>query len=159
MTNLLDQIKADREAGTPEWLSGMEMHILREMCEGYQPFGDTETYYGLSAFAHSGVTKDMARGILRAMTDRGLCQYKAGLFSEDGEPRGAGYAATEAGLDMYQKLSRRPDSATALLAAGELADAVDGYDPDCQDACAALYFALAAFRSAIEVKPRQISSR
>ena len=123
--SLIDEITQGRDAGLPEWFSGMEMHVLKEMCEGYQPFGPTETYYGLAVFAHDGVTKDLARGILRAMTDRGLCQYKSGLFSEDGEPRGSGYAATDAGVARYKQLLDRSDTKGALLAAEALADAVE----------------------------------
>lgn len=85
-------------------VSALELHVLREMCDSEGPFGFVDTYYGLGVFAYGGVTKEMARAVLRGMTDRGLCQYKSGLFSDDGEPRGSGYAPTHAGVECYKSM-------------------------------------------------------
>ncbi|HEY7823726.1 MAG TPA: hypothetical protein VIG24_12870 [Acidimicrobiia bacterium] len=40
------------------------------------------------------IPREVARGMLRHMKDRGLVHHMLGLWSEDGEPRGSGYALT-----------------------------------------------------------------
>ncbi len=38
----------------------------------------------------------------RSLKRKGLARFSAGLWSEDGEPAGSGYAATEAGYDASE---------------------------------------------------------
>lgn len=58
---------------------------------------------GFCAFVYLGEEtklerKDVRRAC-RALRRKGLAEFGAGLWSEDGEMRGAGYAATKAGRD------------------------------------------------------------
>lgn len=46
----------------------------------------------------TGIGTELVRAILRQLRDKGLAVYSAGLWSEDGDPRGAGYAASEAAM-------------------------------------------------------------
>lgn len=48
--------------------------------------------------SETGIGTELVRAILRQLRDKGLAVYSAGLWSEDGDPRGAGYAASEAAM-------------------------------------------------------------
>ena len=48
--------------------------------------------------SETGIGRELVRAILRQLRDKGLAVYSAGLWSEDGDPRGAGYAASEAAM-------------------------------------------------------------
>jgi hypothetical protein len=50
----------------------------------------------------TGLDRATVRRSCRFLTRRGLAQFSRGLWSEDGEPRGSGYAATRAGAAMTQ---------------------------------------------------------
>lgn len=113
MNNLLDQIKADREAGTPgpwAWEGG-------EMVCADGKVIDHVSYEGMW-FARYDEAEDAANA---------------------------------------RRIARVPDMETALLAAGELADKLEAMDAQDDGALLDTDFddlmaALAAFRSAIEVK-------
>lgn len=81
----------------------LDMHILQTLAEGESPFGITDTYYYLAAFEGEHVTRALARALLRDLTDRGLCQYRSGLFTEEGETAGSGYGITHKGLAYYNR--------------------------------------------------------
>lgn len=69
--------------------------------------------YHLNCFvAEPWVTKDMAWAICRSLTDRGYAFYMRGLWSEDGEPLGAGYGITDAGA--YYLASLLADQQAAI---------------------------------------------
>lgn len=55
-------------------------------------FGPDGIAFGLRFF--DPIPREVARGMLRHMKDHGLVQHMIGLWNEDGEPRGAGYALT-----------------------------------------------------------------
>ena len=56
-------------------------------------------FVGLRRVAsETGIGTELVRAILRQLRDKGLAVYYAGLWSEDGDPRGAGYAASEAAM-------------------------------------------------------------
>ncbi|QXN71032.1 helix-turn-helix DNA binding domain protein [Rhodobacter phage RcKvothe] len=56
-------------------------------------------FVGLRRVAsETGIGTELVRAILRQLRDKGLAVYSAGLWSEDGDPRGAGYAASEAAM-------------------------------------------------------------
>lgn len=82
----------------------MDFYILSKMAGG-GTFGITETYYRLSLFEGEFMTRDMARGFLRDLTDKGFCRYGQGLFCDDGQVAGSGYAITQAGLDYWKQLN------------------------------------------------------
>lgn len=46
----------------------------------------------------TGIGTDLIRAILRQLRDKGLAVYSKGLWRDDGEPGGAGYAATAAAM-------------------------------------------------------------
>jgi hypothetical protein len=86
----------------------IDEHILGVMFSGYIPeYGVCETFHNFSAFETPGLTRDIVRGALRDLTDKGLCRYRSGLWSEDGEVAGAGYGLTGNGVDAYLALSGR----------------------------------------------------
>ena len=63
-------------------------------CDGYA--------FHFSVFVDEWHTKDFVRGMLRQMTDEGLCYYMRGLFTEEGQVAGAGYGITQKGRDWLK---------------------------------------------------------
>jgi hypothetical protein len=56
-------------------------------------------YHRLSTIADdAGVDVEAARFACRRLRDKGLAIYRRGLFTEDGEVAGSGYALTPAGV-------------------------------------------------------------
>ena len=67
-------------------------------------WGPTETFYFLrSVMAATGINRDYARAACRSLTDRGLLQYRRGLFSDDGITAGAGYGLTHEGISYLRE--------------------------------------------------------
>ena len=60
----------------------------------------------------TGIGRELVRAILRQLRDKGLAVYYAGLWSEDGEPRGAGYAATAAAMKRGATINGNDRKAT-----------------------------------------------
>lgn len=60
--------------------------------------------FGYLSFRHiserSGVPLAEARAIVRGLASEGLAEFARGLFTEDGEPYGSGYALTVSGLEI-----------------------------------------------------------
>lgn len=56
-----------------------------------------EFYSGLDLIA-----REAARFACKRLRNKGLAKFRRGLFNEDGEVAGAGYAITEAGLAALQ---------------------------------------------------------
>ena len=84
----------------------IDEHVLGVMFRGYIPdFGVCETFFSFRAFEAPGLTREIVRGVLRDLTDKGLCRYRAGLWTEDGEVAGAGYGITSKGIEAYLSLS------------------------------------------------------
>lgn len=48
--------------------------------------------------AETGLDRKVVRRSVRALARKGLADYQRGLYTDDGEMAGAGYAATEAGV-------------------------------------------------------------
>ena len=51
-----------------------------------------------------GMNRRIVRRACRSLTRKGLAEFKAGLWTEDGEPAGSGYAATRAGAEFIKQL-------------------------------------------------------
>ena len=89
----------------PEVQKFLDRHVLQYMDEcrdgGYKRH---EYAFHLQCFVNEWITKDMARAICRSLTDRGYCFYMRGLWSEDGEPGGAGYGITNKGAAYLETL-------------------------------------------------------
>mgnify|MGYP005830785413 CR=1 FL=1 len=88
----------------------LDRHVIQQMAESYGSFGPLETCWGLSWFTNDWITKDMARALLRDLTDRGFCYFSRGLFNEDGQVAGAGYGLTKKGLEYYDQLCPKAES-------------------------------------------------
>lgn len=82
----------------------LDRHIIQTMVECCDGFGPLETCFSLSRFSDDWITKEMARAMLRDLTDRGMCRYAKGLMNEDGEVCGSGYGLTQNGLKYYEEL-------------------------------------------------------
>lgn len=87
----------------------LDRHVIQYMVESGGVFGPLDTCWHMKCFVNEYVTVDMARGILRSLTDRGYCRYARGLFTEDGMVAGSGYGLTPNGLKYYSELC--PDAA------------------------------------------------
>lgn len=76
-----------------------ERCILHGLSAGSSVFGVYDTYYHLGTLAYPPyITIEMARALCRDLTDRGMAEYRRGLWDEDGIPAGAGYGITPRGL-------------------------------------------------------------
>ncbi|WJS87302.1 hypothetical protein [Paracoccus sp. TOH] len=94
----------------PEARRFFDRHILQTMAERGGSFGHTETFFPIRTFTNEWLPKEMARGLLRDLAQRGYCQFRCGLFTEDGEVAGAGYGITNVGLAYYRELMPAPDN-------------------------------------------------
>ena len=80
----------------------LDLYVLG-MIEGHGSMArDGEWFFSLGWFTNEWVTRDMARAICRGLTDRGLCHWRRGLFTEDGEVAGSGYGITREGIEYYR---------------------------------------------------------
>jgi len=76
-----------------------------------------EDYAGYNYFAFGAITEPtkleraVVRRACRSLKRKGLAEFASGLWSEDGEPAGAGYRASAAGVDLI-KSAPRPRGAT-----------------------------------------------
>ena len=48
----------------------------------------------------TGLDRKAVRRSCRSLKRKGLAQFASGLWNEDGEPRGSGYAATKEGVEV-----------------------------------------------------------
>ena len=62
--------------------------------------------------SETGIGVELVRAILRQLRDKGLAVYSAALWSEDGEPRGAGYAASAAAMKRGATINGNDRKAT-----------------------------------------------
>ena len=88
----------------PEVKSFLDRHIIQTMAEADAPYGPLCVCFHLSRFTNDWITKEMARAIVRDLTDRGMCRYAKGLMNEDGEVVGSGYGLTQKGLNYYEEI-------------------------------------------------------
>lgn len=85
----------------------LDQHIIQTMVECSE--SPLEWCFGIDRFTNDWITRDMARAILRSLTERGYCVYRRGLFNEDGEVAGAGYGLTKEGLALYGSFHPQSD--------------------------------------------------
>lgn len=90
-------------------LSQLEDTMLTRMWEHARgsEFGPDGIAFNLCFF--DPIPREVARGVLRSMRDKGMVHHMTGLWSEDGEPRGAGYALTMKTVDEFQQLESEDD--------------------------------------------------
>lgn len=87
-------------------LSERERKALETLADagGCEDFG----YLSFKTIAgRSGLDLKVVRRTVRALARKGLAKYERGLWTEDGELAGSGYAATEAGLQLGQLAADR----------------------------------------------------
>jgi hypothetical protein len=82
----------------PMNLNPNETKVLVELADlhGYEEC----CYSGFDPLAReTGLDRKVVRRACRSLARKGLAEYGRGLWSEDGEPAGSGYAATRAGVE------------------------------------------------------------
>ena len=79
-----------------------EMKVLAALNEayGYDGFGYVNFSY-LSS--DTGLDRKVVRRACRSLARKGLAEYGRGLWTEDCQPAGSGYAATKAGRQVLSK--------------------------------------------------------
>ena len=60
----------------------------------------------------TGIGKELVRAILRQLRDKGLAVYSAGLWTDDGEMAGAGYAAIAQAMKRGVTINAKDRKAT-----------------------------------------------
>lgn len=98
---------AIRRAGNVQaHIAGLEEEVLRLFAPAWcSSFGPTETFYGFRFIQReTGIPAHIVPGLLRHMTDKGLCRFQRGLFSEDGEVAGSGYGLTAKGYQLAREM-------------------------------------------------------
>ena len=86
-------IPATREAV----MDFLKQGILDDMRSSAPSWAPHEWFFPFSYFTCDHVSRDVIRGVLRQMVDEGLCEYRAGLFTEEGMTAGSGYGITRKG--------------------------------------------------------------
>jgi hypothetical protein len=82
----------------------LEDAVLAVLPGEYTDIWADQVYYRLDYIAKSaGLDRETARFVCRRLRDKGLAIYARGLFTEDGEVAGAGYALSPAGRELLQK--------------------------------------------------------
>lgn len=102
----------------PQIQAALDLHVLQimqEQCDSW--YAPTEVAFSLRAFiAEPWITREIVRGVCRSLTDRGYAVYRRGLWTDDGEPGGAGYGITDKGVAYLKEL-------WAAVGEGEVANA------------------------------------
>lgn len=87
-------------------LSKTELSVFRAW-EG------TDADYGYLSFKgtakRSGVELHKIRRTVRAIARKGLLEFSAGLWTDDGEMAGAGYGLTKAGRELLNRITTPED--------------------------------------------------
>lgn len=92
------------DASFPAVQAFLDRYILRSMCCGFGDGSFDWTAFHLRNFVNDWVTKDMARAILRDLSQRGYAKFERGLFTEDGDVAGSGYRITKEGIAYLETL-------------------------------------------------------
>lgn len=80
----------------------LEQKVLHALGLGRDEFG----YFSFATItAETGLDRKVVRRACRALARKGLAEYGKGLWSEDGEPAGSGYAITKQGAKALPELS------------------------------------------------------
>lgn len=82
----------------------LEAALLAQMEDG-TPSGYDIYGFPFKYFVDDVFHRDLVRGLLRGLTDKGLAYYAPGLFTEDGEVAGSGYGITQKGRQFLKDFS------------------------------------------------------
>jgi hypothetical protein len=83
-------------------LSHNETIALKALCE---VSGDWDYLSFKLICKRSGLNLVETRQAVRSLADRGCAAFSRGLWTEDGEPAGSGYRATDDGRSRYHAIS------------------------------------------------------
>ena len=81
----------------------LERAILEQLQECYSRSQDF-CFRSIKSLETDGVGLELARGLLRDMRANDLVTFEKGLFTDDGETAGSGYAITPTGRDYLRAL-------------------------------------------------------
>ena len=80
-------------------IATIEMSVLK-ILNGYSEHSDYgQAWYTWKIAEDTGLTKEYARCALISLRNRGLVIWQRGLFSEDGQTAGSGYAISNQGQE------------------------------------------------------------
>jgi hypothetical protein len=106
-------------------LNPNEAKVLVELADDYR------CDFGYRGFAYltreTGLDRKVVRRACRSLARKGLAQYGRGLWSENGEPAGSGYAATKFGVERAKDLPRQCEGCS-----GGIAEPPGRYCPGCE---------------------------
>lgn len=80
-----------------------EASVLTALVDSYSEFEDFCFMRFSRITEETRLERAVVRRACRSLTRKGLAQFGRGLWTEDGEPAGSGYAATSAGRDLVEK--------------------------------------------------------
>ncbi len=81
-----------------------ERKVLAALVDAYSTYEDFcfKGFAGIMSF--TGLDRKTVRRAARSLARKGLAQYGRGLWTEDGEMAGSGYACTKAGAEQFEAL-------------------------------------------------------
>ena len=85
-------------------LNHIERKVLMFLVE---EFSDEFGYFSFQGIQGNipGLDRKQIRRACRSLARKGLTKYARGLWTDDGEPRGSGYAATDEGVNFINGIS------------------------------------------------------
>lgn len=82
-------------------LNEAERKVLAFLADQYS---DDYGYYGFNGIKqHVKLDRRVIRLACRSLKRKGLTEFKAGLWNDEGEVAGSGYSATKAGVDFLKQ--------------------------------------------------------
>lgn len=84
-----------------------ERVVLQQLIEVYGYTGDKFWFTHFKPIMEAtGLSRSEVRRACRSLRRKGLAEYSRGLWADDGQPAGAGYAATPAGRKALEDLAQ-----------------------------------------------------
>lgn len=111
MTNIVARLRSEANMWVAEPQATGEPHGgRREMTDNERKvlkalnYNEDGTCFSGFAFLQdeTGLDRKAVRRACRSLKRKGLAQFATGLWTEDGEPRGSGYAATKEGAALSE---------------------------------------------------------
>jgi hypothetical protein len=90
--------------------------VLTALADSYSSYEDFcySNFAGLSS--ETGLDRKQVRKSCRFLMRKGLAQFGRGLWTDDGEPAGSGYAATKAGAALVEAWPRKCEGCFRYMA-------------------------------------------
>lgn len=90
-----------RECNKPEHVQRcLHWHVINLMCKS----GPRECGWVFKHFVNEYYSRDIIRGVLRQLTEMGMCGYHRFINYDDFMTHGSGYVPTGAAFDYYDEL-------------------------------------------------------